>query len=149
MVRRALVVMLLSLSAGCSGDGLRRVAVHGKVTAAGQPVDHAVIQFMPDGVTRGEGAIGRSDADGNYVLTTGSRQGHVGVVPGAYRVRVCRTVSRDGRVLGPDARQAENPGCWESIPERYSRSEPAYRVVVSDSGGAINIDIPEPVLSRD
>jgi hypothetical protein len=140
--------MLLWPCAGCGGDGLQRVPVHGKITAAGRPLDHATIQFLPADATKGEGSLGRSDADGNYTLTFGSRQGHSGVVAGAYKVRLSRIVGRDGSVLGPDAKQAENPGCKESIPEKYATLESALNVVVPDVGGVVNIDIPEPILGH-
>src|SRR5690349_10105812 len=113
----ATAVLFLGL-AGC-GDGLRRVAVQGKITAQGRPLDSATIQFLPAGETRGEGGMGRSDGDGSFTLI-GSRGGAGGVVPGAYRVRVSRLVARDGTVLPPDARQADNPGCRESVPAPYT-----------------------------
>ena len=69
---------------GCGGDGLRRVAVQGKVTAKGVPLDQAVLQFLPTGATQGEGGIGRSDHDGNFSLTgtrAGDRDDSGGAVP--------------------------------------------------------------------
>jgi len=146
-VRHGILVTALLL-AGCSrGDGLQRVPVHGRITAGGLPLDGAVIQFLPGASTRGEGGIGRSDKEGNYALT-GSRAGEPGVVHGEYKVRLSRMIARDGKVLGPDAKQAENPGCMESIPEKYASLQSALYLMVPEAGGAINIDIPEPVLGR-
>ncbi len=141
------LVLLLAL-AGCGGDGLRRVPVTGKLTAQGRPIDNATLQFLPTGTTRGEGGIGRSDAAGHFTLI-GSRQGEAGVVAGEYKVRVSRMIARDGTLLGPDARQAENPGCWESIPEKYASIDSGLTVVVPAAGGTLDIDIPEPILGRD
>src|SRR5438046_7865546 len=100
---------------GCGGDGLRRVPVRGKVTAAGAPVGGATVLFLPAGGTKGEGGIGTTDADGNFTLT-GSRRGDTGVVPGQYKVRVSRFVDRDGTALPADAKQADYPHAVEAVP---------------------------------
>jgi hypothetical protein len=140
-------VLALTL-AGCGGDGLTRVAIQGKLTAKGKPVDNAVVQFIPMGSTKGEGGIARSDADGNFTMT-GSRQGHRGVVPGDYKVVVSRMVAADGTVLGPDWKQAENPSAKDSIPEKYSsRDSSPLKVTVPETGGSVPVDIPEPLLGR-
>lgn len=131
---------------GC-GDGLRRVPVHGKVTAAGQPVDNAIIIFMPTGGTKGEGAIGRTDANGNFASLTGSREGAQGIVPGEYKVRVSRYINPDGTVLGAEYKQADNPLAIESIPGAYGGPEPPLKVTVPDSGGAVDIQIPAKLIS--
>src|SRR5438552_1732582 len=133
---------------GCGGDGLRRVAVQGKVTAKGVPLDQAVLQFLPTGATQGEGGIGRSDHDGNFSLT-GTRAGATGVVPGEYKIRVSRLVARDGTTLPPDAKQAENPGARESVPAPYSSLEGTpLKATVPEAGGVVNLDIPADVVRR-
>src|SRR5262249_52126433 len=123
--------LLFPVTAGC-GDGLKRVPVRGKITARGQPLDNAVIQFLPGGPTKGEGGIGVSDGDGHFTLT-GSRAGASGVVPGEYRVRVSRFVGADGKPLPPEAKQAENPGARESVPPPYSSAE----------GTTLTVTVPE------
>jgi hypothetical protein len=139
-------VVLLAL-AGC-GDGLRRVPVQGKLTANGQPLDGAVVQFIPLGVTKGEGGMGRSDRDGSFTLI-GSRGGATGVVPGEYRVRVSRLVARDGTPLPADAKQAENPGAKESVPAPYSAlGATPLKVTVPEEGGALTIDVPAKILAH-
>jgi hypothetical protein len=141
-----LAVGLLAL-AGC-GDGLRRVSVQGKLTANGQPLDGAVVQFIPLGATKGEGGMGRSDRDGHFTLI-GSRGGATGVVPGEYKVRVSRLVARDGTPLPADAKQAENPGAKESVPAPYSALEATpLKVTVPEEGGAVTVDVPAKILDR-
>jgi hypothetical protein len=148
MRRRLLVTIALFLGAlGCGGDGLKRVPVQGKLTAKGQVLDGAVIQFIPTGSTRGEGGIGRADSDGNFSLT-GSRAGEKGVVPGEYRVRVSRLVERDGKVLGPDAKQADHPSARESVPGAYASIDSPLKATVPEAGGTVNVDVPESVLRR-
>jgi hypothetical protein len=146
-LRFTAATMLLLGLIGC-GDGLKRVPVQGKITAKGQPLDNAVIQFLPTGSTKGEGGIGRSDAEGNYSLV-GSRAGAKGVVPGEYKVRVTRLIARDGRPLDADAKEADNPGSKQSVPEPYSSLEGTpLKYTVPETGGDINIDIPEKIIGR-
>src|SRR4051794_27930280 len=139
--------VLFLASAGC-GDGLKRVPVQGKLTAQGKPLDGATVQFLPTGSTKGEGGIGRSDNDGNFTLI-GSRRGDKGVVPGEYKVRVSRLIARDGSPLPADAKQADNPGCRESVPGQYASVEGSpLKVTIPDTGGEVKIDIPAKVLGR-
>src|SRR5438552_11147371 len=81
----ALLVLLVS---GC-GDGLKRVPVHGKVTAKGKPVDNGFVLFVPTGSTKGEGGYCVTDSDGNYSLLS-ARTDWKGVPPGEYKVRLSR-----------------------------------------------------------
>jgi hypothetical protein len=139
---------VLLVLAGC-GDGLKRVAVQGKITAGGRPLDRATVQFIPTGATRGEGGMGRSDELGNFTLI-GSRDGARGVVPGEYKVRVSRLVGRDGAPLPEDARQADHPGAKESVPAPYTSPDGTpLRVTVPEAGGPVPISIPEKALGRD
>jgi hypothetical protein len=91
----AVLVPVLGL-VGC-GDGIKRVPVQGKFTAAGAPVEGAFVQFVPAGGTKGEGGIGKTDRDGNFSLT-GMKQVN-GVAPGEYRVRISRLVAPNGKPL--------------------------------------------------
>jgi hypothetical protein len=132
---------------GC-GDGLKRVPVQGKLTAEGKPLGGATVQFLPTGSTKGEGGIGRSDDNGSFTLT-GSRKGDQGVVPGEYRVCVRRLIARDGSPLPADAKQADNPGCRESVPGLYASLEGSpLKVTIPESGGEVKVDIPTKILGR-
>lgn len=131
---------------GC-GDGLRRVPVEGKVTAAGQVVDNATILFMPTGATKGEGGIGRTDDEGKYWLT-GSRDGAKGVVPGEYKVRISRMIDKSGKVLPADAKQVDYPTAIESVPGAYGGPEPPLKVTVPESGGTLDIELPVKLIGK-
>jgi hypothetical protein len=132
---------------GCGGDGLTRVPVEGTVTAKGVPVGNATVSFLPADVTKGEGGIGTTDADGRFTLT-GSRRGDSGVVPGRYKVRVSRFVDRDGTVLSSDAKQADFPHAVESVPAPFSTPESTLEVTVPDQGGTVNVEIPVKLLGK-
>jgi hypothetical protein len=149
MRRRFLAMALLFLGlAGCWGDGLRRVSVQGKLTAKGQPLDGATVQFIPLGSTKGEGGMGRSESDGSFTLI-GSRAGAKGVVPGEYKVRVSRLIARDGTPLPADATEADNPGSRESVPGPYNSLEATpLKATVPATGGTVTIDIPANVVRR-
>lgn len=132
---------------GC-GDGLRRVPVQGKLTAKGQPVEGATVQFIPTGSTKGEGGMGRSDAEGNFSLI-GTRAGAKAVVPGEYKVCVSRLVDRDGSALPWDAKEADYPGARESIPSPYNSLDGTpLKATVPEAGGTVNIDIPVAIGRR-
>jgi hypothetical protein len=132
---------------GCGGDGLKRVAVQGTVTAKGVPVGNATVLFMPVEGTKGEGGIGTTDQDGKFTLT-GSRRGDPGVVPGKYKVRVSRFMNRDGTVLPSDAKQADYPHAEESVPAPYSSPDSPLEVTVPEKGGAVTVDIPVKTLGK-
>ena len=139
--------LALASALGCGGDGLTRVPVQGKVTAKGVPVPNATVVFMPLGETKGEGAIGTTDAGGNFTLT-GSRRGDSGIVPGLYRVRVSRFVDRDGTPLPADHKQADYPHAVESVPAPYSTPESPLEVTVPEKGGTVDVEIPAKVLGK-
>jgi hypothetical protein len=143
---RYLAVVSILGFLGCGGDGLRRVPVQGKVTAAGVPLGSATVLFLPAEGTKGEGGIGTTDQDGNFTLT-GSRQGDRGVVPGKYRVRVSRFVDRDGSVLPSDHKQADYPHAVESVPAPYSSPDSPLEVTVPE-GGSVNVEIPVKALGK-
>jgi hypothetical protein len=117
----------------------------GTLTVDGAPVEGAVIQFLPSGGTPGEGAIGRVETGGKFEVIS-SRRGDEGVPPGEYTVRVTRIVMPDGSLLPPDARDADYPESRESIPRPYSGPDSPLKVVISDKGGDVKVDIPEPLV---
>lgn len=58
--------------AGCGGDGPSIAKVTGKVTLKGTPIKGANVQFHPE---KGPMAIGITDDQGNFTLTTNGRPG--------------------------------------------------------------------------
>jgi hypothetical protein len=147
-MRRFVFLAAALLVVGCGGDGLRRVSVQGKLSVKGQPLEGAVIQFIPVGATKGEGGIGRSGKEGAFTLIS-SRAGAGGIAPGEYRVRLSRMVEANGTPLPDDARDADYPGSWESVPPQYTSPDGSpLKVTVPESGGAVVVDIPVPLLGR-
>lgn len=83
MHRVMLFVLLLFTGAGCAGkDPL--VPVRGRITLDGKPLKDVIVTFTPIGDTRGNGALGGTDADGRFTLT--DVRGSAGAVVGEYKV---------------------------------------------------------------
>jgi hypothetical protein len=98
------------------------------------------------GETKGEGGVGRSEADGTFTLVAALVRSR-GVVPGEYRVRVSRFVAADGKPLPADALDADYPGSGESIPLPFSSAEGSpLKVTVPEAGGEVKIDIPVNIV---
>lgn len=132
---------------GCGGDGLSRVEIEGVVKAENGPVANAMVQFLPEEGTQGEGAIGQADAEGKFTVVS-SRRRDRGIPPGRYRVRVLQMIDADGTVLPADALQAEYPMAREGVPAPYCTMESPLEVTIADDGGTIEIEIPAKTLGE-
>lgn len=77
-MNRVLLVLAMcvgSLFCGCSGEGDFKVAkVKGQIACQGQAVANVLVQLIPtamgEGGATGKSAIGTTDADGNFELST-------------------------------------------------------------------------------
>ena len=142
--RFVLLTFMIPLTlAGC-GDGLNRVPIEGTLTSMGKtPIDGAVLIFIPGEGTPGEGAIGQTDAAGKFTVIS-SRNDDSGIPPGKYRVRVSRLVDgQTNQLLPADATEADYPNSIESIPPPYAGDNSPLEAEISDSGGALVLDIPK------
>jgi hypothetical protein len=64
----ALSSLLAAVATGCGSDGPQLTPVEGVVTLDGQPLAGASVLFQPD--AGGRPAIGLSDSQGKFVMTT-------------------------------------------------------------------------------
>jgi len=91
LIRLSLITSLLIVtSVGCQQKDRDMRKVVGKVTYNGNPVEEALVQFVPLD-NSGLGASGQSDAQGNYALT--SLQSQVpgsGTKPAKYKIVVTK-----------------------------------------------------------
>lgn len=100
LLRSMLCVGFALAALGCGGGSSpppnrpKTVKVTGKVTYKGAAVDGATITFTPAS-GEGNGAGGRTDANGEYTLTTFAPQD--GAIPGSYQVTISKSV-----VVGAD-----------------------------------------------
>lgn len=144
------LLTLLALSAGC-GQGTdsnrpKTFPVSGTVTQDGQPVEGANVSFhAADGSA---GAVGITDASGNYTLTTFSASD--GAVAGDHKVTITKTdrpvveATSDGSVADTGDEPEEQQGTQSSeeggrpknlLPEKYASPETSeLTATVSESG---------------
>ena len=71
--RSLAAILALLIVAGCSRqDGLKLAPASGTVSYQGRPLADAVVMFAPD---EGPLALGTTDLDGRFTLSTGNRRG--------------------------------------------------------------------------
>ena len=136
-----LVLGLLTFSVGCD-SGPKLIEAGGTVTYQSKPVAEADIVFIPD--AGGPFVLGRSDAQGKFVLST---DGKPGALAGAYKIginamRQKRHVSEKEAPTMTDAQIAAN---HESvIPRKYNHQiTSGLTATVSDDPKAnqFNLDL--------
>jgi len=87
---------------GCNNPDAKYTRVEGVVTYNQQPVEGAIVMFLPaNHAESAEPAAGSTDANGRYTLTSsGAVDGGRGILPGEYSVTVRKSV------VPPDPDQA-------------------------------------------
>jgi hypothetical protein len=110
------MLVILPVVGGCgkgsSIDGV--VPVSGNVTYQGEPVEGAIVTFLPQGTQRA--ATGRTDASGQYKLTT--LEAEDGAMPGDYQVTIAKTEVSGTR----DTEDDTPPPVFDSgLPPIYSK----------------------------
>lgn len=134
MKRRQLLQCLLVAAfgllttVGCGGDGPKVAKVTGKVTLKGKPIAGANVQFHPE---KGPMAIGITDDQGNFSLTTNGR-------PGA-PVGLCKVA-----VSKPVATQNSGP----SMPSNPTPEDMAKMASAAAAKGGGNLKRTEPPKSE-
>jgi hypothetical protein len=97
-----LPVFLLTV-AGCGGQG-KPVKFQGVVTLDGKPLPGATVTFAP--LEGGRPAMGRTDTDGSFRLTT--FRSDDGALPGEYKVLVAVGEEPDEQFVGKDPETFSN-----------------------------------------
>jgi hypothetical protein len=92
------VAVSLCVLAGCGGgDTQERHRVSGRITLAGQPVNHGEVLFTPDAAKGNSGAQGIAAITNGRYDTEGSRA--PGVASGPVVVRVTALADANGKLL--------------------------------------------------
>ena len=120
---------------GCGPAGLPQAEVSGKVTFQGQPVADVLVTFTPE---RGPGALGKTDADGNYSLMT--KKPGDGAVIGRHVVSIKQ--QSQGMILekGQPPRMAPPPKVV--IPPKFAENASSgLSADVKDEENVINFDL--------
>lgn len=134
-----IILLAFTTMGGCGKSSLLDgvVPVSGKVTYQGQPVDGAIVTFIPLGTQRA--ATGRTDASGLYRLST--LEADDGAMPGDYQVTIAKTEVSGTRDSEEDAPPPViNSGLppiytKELVPVKYKNAQlSGLTAQVSDSG---------------
>ncbi|QDU59489.1 hypothetical protein Pan216_03170 [Planctomycetes bacterium Pan216] len=132
--RLTMIAVLLGLVpiVGCSGNSEGRVAVSGKVTLDGQPLEQGVVRFNPVG----GGLVGEGEINGgSYSLGTSN-----GPTPGPKEVSIVSLV--DTGKTQPDEfdPMKKVPLLEQIIPPRYNQAT-ELKIDVGTSGGTFDFDL--------
>lgn len=128
-LRLLIAIGLLTTFAGC-GDGL--VKVQGEVLLDEKPLPKADIMLTPD--AGGRPAIGKSDTNGKFQLTTASPND--GVKPGTYKVSV----------TAREVKFESQPGAEEGYVEKHEWLAPEKYSVAATSGLVVTVKAGEPKM---
>ena len=134
----ALVLAACWLS-GCGGatDDLPRVAVSGRVTLDGKPLDTASISFQPDGQdNKSPVAVGGSVMAGSYSIAKAE-----GPTPGKYRVSI--DSSGDSGTPPPGEAPGAPPRAVTKalVPDKYNTKSTLTAEITPGSANTINFEL--------
>lgn len=145
----AVVVVIGLLATGCAPPEVERpdtTGVTGTVTLNGEPVEAATVTFVADG--EGQDAIGRTDANGKYTLTTFG--GSDGAIAGEYKVKIAKYTDMAADTTSGEAGEDGEGGYIEPnendtgeqenvLPAKYA-DEKTSELTASVSAGATSFD---------
>jgi Carboxypeptidase regulatory-like domain len=98
-MRTYLLLSIVALAfSGCGGESSPPVAVSGKVSMKGKPIEGAVVTFHAS--AQGRSASGKTAADGTFKLTTNKTDD--GAKPGEYTVTISKQEAKTGGSSGVD-----------------------------------------------
>jgi hypothetical protein len=88
------IIMLTGCLTGCQRNPYDTVTVTGVVRVDGKLTDNVTVSFQPVDNT-GIGAIGMTDVNGSFVLTTNNAPFGSGAIPGVYNVTFVKSAPRE------------------------------------------------------
>lgn len=112
-----LAIVVLGVTSGC---GPQRIAVEGRVTLEGRPLDEAALLFVP--VSGGQKKTGAAIVDGRFELSVEN-----GLLPGRYRVEVI-----DNPPLKPSHADATGFRPRREFPYRYANESSLWVTIKPD-----------------
>ena len=133
-------LVIVTAVAGCGRNPLGRLAISGKVTLNGRPLEQGTIAFEPT-VRQTGVASGSNIVDGSYSIPT-----EKGLPPGKYIVRIYSAVHRKTAPSGGDAPGSPDviaPAIQIIPPEYNVRSEKSVEVT-SEGPNEFNFDVTNP-----
>ena len=122
------------LLAGCADSGRPKIApVRGKVTYHGEPVSEATVVFLCPGAPRL--AVGKTDAHGNYQLTT--YEPNDGAVVGTHTVAVKKHKTEPGQVDSATEKVDPNDQATVNKSIESAMRKSAQQVAKSEKSGSL------------
>lgn len=114
--------------------------VKGCVTLDNKPIEGATVTFVPLAAKMGDGAVGVTDASGNYEATAG---GANGAPLGLYKVTISRLIDPVGKpVVATLESPPANLGARESILPKYSdHAISTLKCTVAAGGGTFDFKL--------
>jgi hypothetical protein len=144
-----LCAILTPAISGCGGaapsNRPKTIAVKGAVTYKGAPVADALLTFIPKDA-KGKGAVGKTDASGQYQLTTFAPGD--GAVPGSYSVTIAKTTSKspltedqEHELMGKGM-PLPPPVIKDELPVKYKQDKTSgLTAEVKEGAGPVNFDL--------
>jgi hypothetical protein len=124
-------VFMSMVSAGCSEEGPPIAPASGVVTYRGEPVKHAKVVFLPQDVPDGKVAVGLTDEQGRFSVTTvGRDSSREGAVVGKHFVAVTESWP-PGAEIPVDSMGMQMPPPRGPWPQKYRDS----------ASGALAVDV--------
>jgi hypothetical protein len=120
----SLLVVSAFLLTGCGPKGPTVIPVNGIVTLDGAPVAGASVMFKPIGEGGGNPAMGETDAQGRFRLSTQLEKLRDGALEGEHAVTV-RGVRIIGATANPDGTSGDVSQVREEwfVPQKYANPE--------------------------
>lgn len=136
-----LLLVVIATTAGCSGSGLEKATVSGRITYQGQPLKDGSIRFVPIKGTKGPATVG-TISEGNYTATARG-----GVPVGTLRVEVEAYRPLPGAVPYTEEQAEGNRGVVagdypkeQFLPAKYN-TESTVEVTIESGSKTVTKDI--------
>jgi hypothetical protein len=130
---------------GCSLSSKRNLPVEyveGIVTMDGVPLDNACVQFIPKTEGQGEAAVGYTNSNGKYTLSSMNGDLGKGAMQGEYVVLITKTISVLIQGAKPEEGEAPPEETKELVPAVYNnRSQPILEAVIVKGKNKFNFDV--------
>ena len=128
----AVWLALFTAVSGCGSNGPKTEPVSGTIMLDGKPLDAAEVSFSP-ATPSGVAAVGKTDASGNFTLTTFVGESFTGAVAGDYTVLVRKMEEQkvEGATSTDDPSYGQNSG-GSGNPAKYKPRKALVPAVYSD-----------------